>query len=60
MADESSTGIASLLTEFPGIGPAGASIFLREVQDTWPEVAPHVDAMMSRGARKVGLPAGQQ
>src|SRR5271169_859486 len=25
--------IASLLTEFPGLGPIGASIFLREVQD---------------------------
>jgi endonuclease III len=49
-------GIASLLTAFPGIGPAGASIFLREVQDVWPDVAPYVDPMMTRGARKVGLP----
>src|SRR6204780_3516039 len=24
-------GIAALLTEFPGVGPAGASIFLREI-----------------------------
>jgi endonuclease III len=46
-----------LLTAFPGIGQVGASIFLREVQDLWPEVAPHVDVMMTRGARKVGLPA---
>jgi endonuclease III len=53
---DGSAGIASLLTEFPGIGPAGASIFLREVQEVWPEVAPHVDPMMIRGARKVGLP----
>ena len=29
-------GIASRLTEFPGVGPVGASIFLREVQETWP------------------------
>lgn len=49
--------ITDLLTEFPGIGPAGAGIFLREAQDIWPEVAPHVDVMMTRGARKVGLPA---
>lgn len=51
-----STGIASLLTVFPGIGPVGASIFLREAQEAWPEVAPHVDPLMTRGARKVGLP----
>jgi endonuclease III len=49
--------IAGLLVEFPGIGPAGASIFLREVQGTWPRIAPYTDTMMSRGARKVGLPA---
>jgi len=52
-------GIARLLTRFPGIGPAGASIFLREVQDTWPSVAPFVDDRMTAGARKAGLPAGR-
>lgn len=51
--------VANLLTEFPGIGPAGASIFLREVQETWPSVAPYVDAKMTDGARKAGLPAGR-
>jgi hypothetical protein len=50
-------GTARLLTEFPGIGPAGASIFLREVQGVWPHVSPYVDALMMKGARKVGLPA---
>src|SRR5271155_1445128 len=30
------TAISSLLTEFPGVGPTGASIFLREVQHVWP------------------------
>ncbi len=49
-------GIARLLTEFPGIGPAGASIFLREVQGVWPSVVPYVDATMAGGARRVGLP----
>jgi endonuclease III len=49
--------IADQLTGFPGIGPAGASIFLREVQETWPSVAPYVDARMLEGARRVGLPA---
>jgi len=48
--------IESLLTEFPGIGPAGASIFLREVQGIWPAVAPYVDPLVLRGARRVGLP----
>jgi endonuclease III len=49
---------ASLLTEFPGLGPTGASTFLREVQDIWPAVAPYVDGKMISGARRVGLPAG--
>lgn len=48
--------ITSLLTAFPGIGPVGASIFLREVQGIWPEIAPYVDAMMTKGAHKIGLP----
>lgn len=47
---------AALLTEFPGIGPSGASIFLREVQGTWPSVAPYTDVKMLEGARRVGLP----
>ena len=48
--------IASLLQEFPGIGPAGADIFLREVQAVWPSVPPYVDARVQQGAREVGLP----
>lgn len=58
-ADGDAGAIARLLTGFPGIGPAGASIFLREVQETWPSVAPFVDDRMSAGARKIGLPAGR-
>jgi endonuclease III len=49
-------GIARLLTELPGIGPAGASIFLREAQGVWPSVVPYADAAMASGARRVGLP----
>jgi endonuclease III len=52
--------VSALLTEFPGIGPAGASIFLREVQQVWPSVAPYVDAVMVSGARRVGLPGSHQ
>ncbi len=48
--------LTSLLTEFPGIGPAGASIFLREVQGAWPGLAPYLDEKVLGGARAVGLP----
>ncbi|HSZ40159.1 MAG TPA: endonuclease [Trebonia sp.] len=58
-ADGDAHTITGLLTGFPGIGPAGASIFLREVQETWPSVAPYVDERMAQGARKAGLPAGR-
>jgi endonuclease III len=50
------SAVASALTEFAGVGPTGASIFLREVQDTWPTVAPYVDAKVISGARRVRLP----
>jgi endonuclease III len=48
--------IADSLTEFPGIGPAGVSVFLREVQGTWPTVAPYVDDRVIRGARRRDCP----
>lgn len=44
------------LTRFPGVGPTGADIFLREVQGVWPEVAPYLDAKALDGARRLGLP----
>ncbi len=53
-------GIASRLTEFPGMGPVGASIFLREVQDVWPAVAPYVDAKVTSGAHRVRLPGDRE
>ena len=46
----------ALLAGFPGLGGAGAGIFLREAQDVWPTVAPFVDTPMISGARRVGLP----
>jgi hypothetical protein len=52
--------ISAQLTEFPGIGPTGASIFLREVQHVWPSVVPYVDATMISGARRVGLPGDRR
>jgi endonuclease III len=48
--------IARLLQDFPGIGPTGASIFLREVQETWPSVSPYIDDRVARGAHAAGLP----
>lgn len=49
-------GIADLLQEVPGIGPTGASIYLREVQGVWRDVAPYVDAKVTSGAAALGLP----
>ncbi|MDQ3764973.1 MAG: hypothetical protein M3460_26715 [Actinomycetota bacterium] len=49
--------IRKLLTEFKGMGPVGADIFLREVQAVWPDVAPYVDRRVTQGAKKVGLPS---
>lgn len=47
--------LSRLLTEFPGIGPTGAEIFIREVQGVWPEYQPSVDAKVSAGARALHL-----
>lgn len=48
--------IYELLTEFKGIGPSGADIFLREVQVIWPGVSPYLDRRVAEGARLLGLP----
>ncbi|WP_225847176.1 endonuclease [Streptomyces sp. HPF1205] len=44
------------LRRFPGLGPTGADIFLREAQAVWPEAAPYIDGKALRGARELGLP----
>jgi hypothetical protein len=46
----------SLLQEFPGIGPVGSSIFLREAQHVWPWVRPYADALVLAAADELGLP----
>jgi endonuclease III len=46
-----------LLTQFPGIGPTGADIFLREAQAVWTDVRPYTDKKVTAGARRLGLPA---
>lgn len=48
--------IRVLLTEFPGIGPVGADIFLREVQGVWPWLRPFLDRRVIEGARRLDLP----
>ncbi|WP_329020167.1 hypothetical protein OG271_27135 [Micromonospora rifamycinica] len=45
------------LTEFPGIGPTGADIFLREAQAVWPDLRPYADRRTLTGAKRLGLPA---
>jgi co-chaperonin GroES (HSP10) len=59
LADEAAQDVAAaarLLQEFNGIGPTGASVFLREVQQVWPWVRPHLDDRTLAGAQRVGLP----
>jgi endonuclease III len=55
-ADGDLDELRSLLREVPGLGPAGVDIFLREVQQVWPEVAPHLDEKALQGAARLGLP----
>ncbi|MGN9758450.1 endonuclease [Streptomyces sp. SD31] len=55
-ADGDVTELRRLLQEFPGMGPAGADIFLREAQRVWPEVAPYLDDKALSGAQRLGLP----
>jgi endonuclease III len=50
-------GLRKLLTEFPGIGPTGADIFLREVQAVWPDIAPFADSKVMDGAKRLHLPS---
>jgi endonuclease III len=55
-ADGKVSELRRLLQEFPGIGPAGADIFLREAQGVWPEAAPYLDAKALQGAERLNLP----
>jgi endonuclease III len=50
-------GLRKLLTEFPGIGPTGADIFLREVQSVWRDIAPFADRKVADGAKRLHLPS---
>jgi len=56
-ADGDVEELSRALQEFPGVGPVGADIFLREAQAVWPEAAPYLDAKALQGAEALGLPA---
>jgi len=51
------SALRRLLTEFPGIGPTGADIFLREAQAVWPDVRPYADRRAAGAAQRLGLPS---
>ncbi|MFD4631598.1 endonuclease [Streptomyces sp. NPDC058284] len=55
-ADGDVAVLERMLRRVPGLGPTGVHIFLREVQDVWPEYRPHLDAKVLQGAERLGLP----
>ncbi|EFL36290.1 conserved hypothetical protein [Streptomyces viridochromogenes DSM 40736] len=55
-ADGKVSELRHLLQDFPGMGPAGSDIFLREAQGVWPEAAPYLDAKALQGAERLNLP----
>jgi hypothetical protein len=56
-ADSDPKRVREALTGFPRLGPVGANIFCREVQDVWPSLRPAIDGKALDGARRVGLRA---
>ena len=46
----------SSLEVFDGVGPACVTMFAREAQGVWPELAPVFDKKALQGAAKLGLP----
>ncbi len=55
-ADGDGEALRAGLRRVRGIGPAGADIFVREVQDVWPETGFWVGAKGLQGAERLGLP----
>ena len=45
------------LRAFKGIGPTGAHIFLREVQEVWPDIGTYFDQRVMDGAHLLDLPS---
>ncbi|WEH38234.1 endonuclease [Streptomyces sp. NBC_01218] len=59
-ADGDADVVRAGVRRLPGLGPAGADIFVREVQAVWPETGPFVDAKALRGAERLGLPTSAE
>lgn len=55
-ADGDGEVVRAELRRVQGIGPAGADIFVREVQDLWPETGFWAGAKGLQGAERLGLP----
>lgn len=55
-AGREAAGAARLLQEFPGIGPVGSRIFLREAQHVWPWLRPYADERVRLAAAELELP----
>lgn len=55
-ADGDGEALRAGLQRVPGIGPAGADIFVREVQTIWPETGFRAGAKALQGAERLGLP----
>ncbi|MEU4176600.1 endonuclease [Streptomyces sp. NPDC026589] len=55
-ADGDGEVVRAGLQRVQGIGPAGADIFVREVQDLWPETGFRGGAKGLQGAERLGLP----
>ncbi|NYI03631.1 endonuclease [Allostreptomyces psammosilenae] len=55
-ADGDPEALRERLQEFPGIGPVGADVFLREAQAVWEDVRPYVDDLAAEGAKRLDLP----
>jgi endonuclease III len=54
--EEDPDRVAELLQDFPGIGPLGAAIFLREAQSVWKWLQPYLDERVAAAAEQFGLP----
>lgn len=59
-ASDDPGALARSLTRFPGIGPTGADIFLREVQVVWTGISPYADDRVRTRARSARLPASPE
>lgn len=53
---ENADQVLDAITDAPRVGPVGATIFTREVQDVWPSIRPWFDDRALAQADRLGLP----